>query len=380
LKAAGEGATWNIMKMFSEERRKHEKVVHSLKSENKKLKKFKAACEKEFTSKAKFQQNDSELVDRVVSQEITKYKKLLTMEKENIIRDYNEQLWRREKHIKMLSESVRVLEEENKHMLDIIYNKEKEYDGEHRQMDNVILNLRKDNKNLYNKLKALEQEYDNMSREKSLQITSLKEIISGFDKGSGNSLTTLDSVCGYKAKSQVRTSRVDYWLRRENYQHRDALYKVARDQNLLTSRTLQEPDQLALSERDKKVKRRLKNMNEIIKDLESKFLSTASEDNQQTLNFILNDNDDESSDGESQNSGITNKLSLDLVDLDCHFRNPTPDSVTQKDTPHQASGSESRTQYRSRAMYASPTPDENNLNSYLSNCNLDKGRWLWVNF
>lgn len=114
-------------------------------------------------------------------------------------------------------------------------------------------------------------------------------------------------------------------------------------------------------------------MNEIIKNLESKFLSTASEDYPDTQ-FFLNDNDSDSSDRESQNSGNLSMLLLDLVDLDCHFRNPTPDSVTQKETPHQASGSESRTQYRSRAMYASPTPEENNLNSYLSNCNLERSK------
>lgn len=171
------------MKMFSEERRKNEKVVHALKSENKKLKKLRASYEKELSLKANYHQSDPDVVDRIVSQEITKYKKLLTKEKEKIIRDYNEELWRREKHIKMLSESVKVLEEENKHMLDIIYNKEKEYDGEHRQMDNVILNLRNDNKKLFNRLRVLEQDYDKMSKEKSLQISSLKEIISGFDKG-----------------------------------------------------------------------------------------------------------------------------------------------------------------------------------------------------
>ena len=96
---------------------------------------------------------------------------------------------------------------------------------------------------------------------------------------------------------------MDYCRRRETYQHKDALYNPSQDQNLHSSRTIQEPDRYALSERNKKVKKRLKNMNEIIKDLESKFQSTTCEDYQQTLNSILNDSDSDSNDRESQNSG-----------------------------------------------------------------------------
>jgi hypothetical protein len=65
----------------------------------------------------------------------------------------------------------------------------------------------------------------------------------------------------------------------------------------------------------------------------------------------------------------------DLIDLEPRARLPTPDDVkTQKQqaTPNQASGSESRTQYRSRAIYVSPVQEENNLRSYLTNRNLTK--------
>lgn len=55
------------------------------------------------------------------------------------------------------------------------------------------------------------------------------------------------------------------------------------------------------------------------------------------------------------------------------MRQKTPDGIrTQKQTPNQASGSESRTQYRSRALYVSPMKEETNLRSYLTNKNLDK--------
>ena len=63
----------------------------------------------------------------------------------------------------------------------------------------------------------------------------------------------------------------------------------------------------------------------------------------------------------------------DLVDLEFRARMPTPDDLkTQKQTPNHASGSESRTKYRSRAIYTSPMKEETNLRSYLANRNLTK--------
>jgi len=108
----------------------------------------------------------------------------------------------------------------------------------------------------------------------------------------------------------------------------------------------------------------MKNINEVIKQLESKF-SQPEEDKFSMGSFIDDDDNDNNENDHTEEEHISENS--DLVDLESRIRKPTPDSVTQKETPHQASGSESRTQYRSRAMYASPTPDDNNLNNYLSN-------------
>lgn len=61
-----------------------------------------------------------------MSKEIKNYKKAIGQEKESIIARYNEEIHRRDKHIKMLSESVRNFEIENKHLLEVVYAKERE--------------------------------------------------------------------------------------------------------------------------------------------------------------------------------------------------------------------------------------------------------------
>jgi len=179
----------DIMVMFSEERSKNEKVVQALKRDNKKLKRFKNNYERDLTSRVKYKNNDTEAIERIV-----------TKEKEKLIHEYNSELCRREKHIKMLSDSVRTLEDENKHMLEIIYNKEQEIDGSQRHLDTVIANLRDDNKVLNKRLSTLQKDYEYMLSDKNMQISTLKEMMTSYS---------------YKAKSEIRTSRVDYSCRRE---------------------------------------------------------------------------------------------------------------------------------------------------------------------
>jgi hypothetical protein len=110
--------------------------------------------------------------------------------------------------------------------------------------------------------------------------------------------------------------------------------------------------------KEKQLKRRLRNINECIKDLEYKYSSRKSQQDKTAWDLI--------------NSSASPREE-DLEDIDFRMLQKTPDGIrTQQQTPNEASGSESRTQYRSRALYVSPMKEETTLKSYLANKNLDK--------
>lgn len=68
------------------------------------------------------------MIEHIVSQEVNKYKQMMAQEKEHIVSKYSDEIKRREKHMKRLSDSIRHLEVENKHLLEVIYSKDKEVD------------------------------------------------------------------------------------------------------------------------------------------------------------------------------------------------------------------------------------------------------------
>jgi hypothetical protein len=78
------------------------------------------------------------------------------------MRHYLEEIKIRDKHIAVLTDSVRNHEVENKHLIEIIYAKEKEIDVAQKHLNTVIINLRKDNELLVKRLKALQRDYDYM--------------------------------------------------------------------------------------------------------------------------------------------------------------------------------------------------------------------------
>jgi hypothetical protein len=129
-----------------------------------------------------------------------------------------------------------------------------------------------------------------------------------------------------------------------------------------------------MSHRDKKVKRRMRNLNEHIKDLEAKFTQMDSEPIDQSLLSFLNDDDQDEHDHDNDQFDGDNDDS-DLMDLDPSDR-PQPDEDQNRHrepksrSPYQGGSSN----YRYQAPYASPEREENNLNSYLTNCNITSNR------
>lgn len=151
----------DIISLFSEERKENNKAIQVLKIENKKLKHYKAICERDVNNRNRFgkyntRDIDNDLIDKIVNQEVAKFKKAYAKEKENLISQWNQEAKMRDHHIELLSESVQSQEIENKHLLDIIYTKDKEIEDSHKHLESIILSLRKENK----RLKCKQQNYD----------------------------------------------------------------------------------------------------------------------------------------------------------------------------------------------------------------------------
>lgn len=91
-----------------------------------KLKQYKSSSQREASARNRQRSVDPELIERIINQELIKYRKSYAKEKENIINSYTEEIKRREQHIKMITESLRHFEVENKNLMDIIYAKDRE--------------------------------------------------------------------------------------------------------------------------------------------------------------------------------------------------------------------------------------------------------------
>lgn len=65
---------------------------------------------------------------------------MMAQEKEHLVTKCNDEIKRREKHIKRLSDSVRHLEIENKHLLEVMYAKDKEVDQLRQHLRKFIIN------------------------------------------------------------------------------------------------------------------------------------------------------------------------------------------------------------------------------------------------
>lgn len=128
-----------------------------------------------------------------------------------------------------------------------------------------------------------------------------------------------------------------------------------------------------ITERDKQMKKRMKNIHECIKDLETRF--SDAENDELTISILSFFKDDKNSDDEPNHGNNNNNSDddSDLVDLESRIRKPqTSTSSPQKSNPKNASNSEAQAKYVSRTLYVSPEKDSNNLNNYLSNCSLGK--------
>lgn len=263
-----------------------------------KLKQYKSTSQREASARNRQRSVDPELIERIVNQELLKYRKSYAKEKENIINSYTEEIKRREQHIKMITESLRHFEVENKSLMDIIYAKDREIQLVQAQIQETKFVT---SRNLWNCRKINpEPSYSPFARN-----------------------------------------------------------TYATSSNSLNS---QSPKSPFPKHKEKELKRRLRNINDWIKDLEQKYSwkysSSKSIEDKIAWDLI---------------NSSSSHHEEDLVDLEFRMRQKTPDGVrTQKQTPNQASGSESRTQYRSRALYVSPMKEETNLRSYLTNKNLDK--------
>lgn len=148
---------------------------------------------------------DNDLIDKIVAQELSKLKKAYSKEKENLISQWNQEIKMRDHHIEILTESVRNAEIENKHLLDIIYAKDKEIDGNHVHLESII-RLRKENK----RLKSKQQDYEQVISDKNCQIHSLSEAIREYQYSDYRRHEKL------KSMSEIRSSRIDYRSSRES--------------------------------------------------------------------------------------------------------------------------------------------------------------------
>lgn len=79
------------------------------------------------------------MIERIVNKEVSGYKKAWAQEKENLVNRYNEEILRRDKHIKMLTDSIRNFEVENKHLLEVVYAKDREVSQIQKHLGTYIL-------------------------------------------------------------------------------------------------------------------------------------------------------------------------------------------------------------------------------------------------
>lgn len=91
-------------------------------------------------------------------------------------------------------------------MLDILYAKDQELDGSHKQLENIIISLRKENK----RLKAKQQDYECIISDKNSQIYTLSETIRGYQYSDYRRHEKL------KSMSEIRSSRIEYRSSRES--------------------------------------------------------------------------------------------------------------------------------------------------------------------
>lgn len=121
----------------------------------------------------------------------------------------------------------------------------------------------------------------------------------------------------------------------------------------------------------------MRNINEFIKDLESKFTKFDSDPLKSSVISFLNDNNDNDEDNndhddsnESDNDDHHNDR--DLVDLELHPEiHQSEEQKTSNPSSRAASNPKSTyrgaSSYRYNLSYPSPEKDETNLNSYLTN-------------
>jgi hypothetical protein len=194
----------DIISIFSEERKENNKQLQVLKHENKKLKHYKANYERDVSARNLYNKYthrdyDNELIDKIVNQELGKLKKMYAKEKESLLNHWNNE-------IQILTESVHKQEIENKHLVEIIYNKDQEIEGAHKRVENMIISLRKENK----RLKAKQNDYECVISDKNCQIHSLSEAIRGYQYTDHRRHEKL------KSMSEIRSSRIDYRSSRES--------------------------------------------------------------------------------------------------------------------------------------------------------------------
>ena len=195
----------------------------------------------------------------------------------------------------------------------------------------MISSLRNDNKLLRTRLKDLENEYDSMFRSKNSQIDILNEAIKWYQASECSKRDKL------KSMSEVRTSRVEYRATHEsllpwstNYTSRNYAPSPALD-------SITENRNSNLKGIDKQLKRRMKKINEYIKDLEIKFTKQNNSENLSMLSF-LNDNDEDDNDN-NPSEGNRSDSDSDLIDLDSRIRKTEPSEKERKDSKQSNSNS-----------------------------------------
>ena len=173
--------------------------------------------------------------------------------------------------------------------------------------------------------------------------------------------------------SEIRTSRVEYRTGRELVCPTDTMYSSRNHESnsrVSTRHTCRKCDeqQQSITERDKQMKRRMRNINEYIKDLEAKFIDTGDDELTQSIMSFFNNEDDDDDQPHPGNNNEDSGDESDLVDLEYRMRRVTPsDNASQSQTQKRASGSSTRKSYRGREVYHSPIFEEHVLGNYLSN-------------
>ena len=178
--------------------------------------------------------------------------------------------------------------------------------------------------------------------------------------------------------SEIRSSRIDYRSSRESllpsgtfYTSRNQMHSSRVESSNTRHYGTRKSSSLELEQRDKKVKRRMRNVNEHIKDLEGIFDKFQNQFDDPEM-FELLGNDDHFSDDIDHDYDGDDGGDSELSDLEPDDRVRTTEEPKnqppelQSRSPYQGSGSN----YRYQGPYISPDREENNLNSYLTNCNI----------